>query len=235
MQKNIKTNRIWEIDFLRGIAFFLMMYDHIIYDLNYVFFINTNFFWGYDYLIGDTSARLFMILCGISATLSKNTLKHGIQVFGYAMILTVITNLIDFFGKTALAINFGILHLLGISLIISVLVKKLPNLIILALSVAAYFIPNLFKYADKSIGWLFPLGIYSPNFYSSDYYPIFPFIAFIFLGIFIGKILYKNKKSLFNFNMPDNFVMFIGRNSLIFYVCHQPIILILLYIILKII
>jgi uncharacterized membrane protein len=206
-----------------------MVYDHVIYDLNYIFNFHTYILGGYDYLIGDTSAVLFMILCGISTNLSKNNLKHGLLVFGCAMSLTVITNLLDFFARTSLSINFGILHFLGISMILAHFIKKLNIYWIALITIISYPMPIFLKELNLPGNWLFPLGIHDNCFYSSDYYPLFPYISFILFGLLLGKILYKNRVSLFRFTLPDNPISFLGRNSLVFYITHQPVVLMILY------
>ena len=119
-------SRIWEIDFLRGIAFLCMVYDHTIFDLNYIFGIETNFLWGYDSIIGDFSAIVFITLCGVSSNFSKNNIKRGLIVFASALALTTVTALADRLFNTNLIIIFGILHFLGIAMIISHFAKKLP-------------------------------------------------------------------------------------------------------------
>jgi len=86
-------------------------------------------------------------------------------------------------------------------------------------------------FADvKGSYWLFPLGFTTGSFYSSDYYPLFPYLGIVLLGVFIGKVFYKKKKSLFPFYISgkDPF-SFIGRHSLLLYVVHQPILLIIVY------
>ena len=131
-----KKKRIWEIDFLRGIAFLCMVYDHVMYDLNAIFGVRVHTI---D-LIGDFSAVLFMILCGISTTLSRNCLKRGALVFGAAMLLTAVTATVAALFNMRLIIVFGILHLLGIAMILSFFVKKLPNILIIILTVGIYLL-----------------------------------------------------------------------------------------------
>ena len=206
-----------------------MVYDHVIYDINYIFNIQTNFLGGHDHLIGDTSAIFFMVLCGVSTNLSKYNLKRGLQVFGCAMSLTVVTKILDFFTDTSLSINFGILHLLGIAMILAHFAKKLNIIWIAIITVISYYIPLFLAQLDISGNWFFPFGIHDNKFYSSDYYPLFPYLAFIFFGLMLGKILYKNKVSLFHFILPDNPISFLGRHSLVFYITHQPVVLLILY------
>ena len=222
-------NRIWELDFLRGIAFICMVYDHVIYDLNYIFGIKTI---QLDF-IGDFSAILFMLICGISTTLSRNPLKRGAIVFCAGMMLTGITFLIDSLFNTRLIIVFGILHMLGIAIMVSFVVKKLPNSIIVLISVCIFVLSYYFRKIRNIGNIMFPLGIHDANFYSSDYYPIFPYLAVVFIGIIIGKLFYSSKQSIFPFSIFKNPISFIGKHSLILYLTHQPIVILILFIILK--
>ena len=229
-----KKNRIWEIDFLRGIAFICMVYDHAVYDLNYMFGVRTNFFWGYDDIIGDFSAITFMILCGISANFSKSNLKRGLIVFASALLLTAGTALADRLLKTRLIIVFGILHFLGLAMIISHFVKRLPIWVTAILAVTAWFIGQFFLTVRLDTNIFCMFGLYSRNFYSSDYYPLFPYLAFVFLGIIIGKLIYKEKKSIFPFAIGPNPISFFGKHSFILYFIHQPIVFAVLFVIVKI-
>ena len=226
-----KQNRIWEIDFLRGIAFICMVYDHIMFDLNYIFGVKTV---QLDF-IGDFSAILFMLLCGISTTLSKNCLKRGAIVFGAAMLLTAITFTVDTVFNTRLIIVFGILHMLGIAMMLSYFVKKLPNILIALISavIIAMYIP--FKNIRNMGNYLFAFGIHDATFFSSDYYPLIPYLAVVFIGIIIGKLIYSDRKSIFPFALGKNPVSFIGQHSLILYLTHQPVVLAILFAILKIV
>jgi uncharacterized membrane protein len=74
----------------------------------------------------------------------------------------------------------------------------------------------------------------SSNFFSADYYPVFPWIGVFVYGIALSKILYREKKSLFKFNLKDNIISFAGKHSLLIYVVHQPIILLVLTLIMMI-
>ncbi len=229
-----KKNRIWEIDFLRGIAFICMVYDHAVYDLNYIFGVRTNFFWGYGDIIGNFSAITFMILCGISANFSKSNLKRGVVVFASALCLTAGTALIDGLFKTKLIIVFGILHFLGLAMIISHFVKKLPIWVTAIFAVTAWFVGEYFLSVKLNTNIFFMFGLYSRNFYSSDYYPLLPYLAFVFLGIILGKLLYKEKKSLFPFEIGKNPISFFGKHSFVLYFIHQPIVFAVLFIITKV-
>jgi uncharacterized membrane protein len=67
------------------------------------------------------------------------------------------------------------------------------------------------------------LFFYTKNWWTSDYFPVFPFICFFFLGAGLTNFLYNNKKSLFPqldgcWHKPFSFA---GRYSLFFYIGGQ--------------
>ncbi len=223
------NNRIWEIDFLRGIAFLCMVYDHVVFDLNSIFGVKTV---QLDF-IGDFSAILFMLLCGISTTLSKNCVKRGAIVFGAAMGLTAITFVIDLLFDTKLVIVFGILHMLGIAMMLSYFIKKLPIAVTAVLSAIIYALHFIVRNIRNAGNLFFLFGVHNAAFYSSDYYPLIPHLATVFIGIIIGKLLYSEKKSLFSFSVGKNPISFIGKHSLILYLTHQPVVMAILFVILK--
>ena len=100
--KKVKDyNRIWEIDFLRGIAIWGMMFDHFMYDFYDMFdmmFVDTRYGWLYtmqkfasEYWVNDVrvffrlfGVALFVTLCGVSAHFSKNNFKRsfGLIILG---------------------------------------------------------------------------------------------------------------------------------------------------------
>jgi uncharacterized membrane protein len=205
-----------------------MVYDHAIYDINYIFGYRTNILWGYDYLIGDFSAILFMVLCGISCNMSRRPIMNGLKVYGIACCLTVITGIVDNLFNLGVIINFGILHMLGIAMILCEMLKKLSPILLLAISVLLLSIKQFLSISDTY--WLFPIGFHTFDFYSSDYYPLLPYVGVVLIGFCLGKILYKEKRSLFPFSISGKDpISFLGRHSLVLYVTHQPIVLIIIY------
>ncbi|NLL55900.1 MAG: DUF1624 domain-containing protein [Clostridiales bacterium] len=89
------------------------------------------------------------------------------------------------------------------------------------ISATGYY--NTVETASKWLGLFF----YSDNWWTADYFPIFPFIIFFFFGAALSPILYPNKKSLFTkldgvWHTPFSFP---GRHSLAFYVLGQVVVL----------
>ena len=115
-------HRIWEIDFIRGIAIVLMILFHLIVDLKDFHNYELNYLQGFWYIEGKLSAILFILLCGVSSTLgSSRSILHGSKVLLWATLLTTVT----FFYNESFYIRFGILHFLGISLLSAQYVRKL--------------------------------------------------------------------------------------------------------------
>lgn len=223
------VKRIWELDFLRGIALLLMVYFHTIYDLKEVFNVNIIYEKGFNHYTGRIAAVLFILIAGISCSFSKGNVKRGLRVLGVAMVITIVTHI----AGPSFAINFGILHFLGISMILYPLFARLNKVELIVVGAIIIAVGNYISRTTVPQEFLFPLGLYSKTFYSSDYYPLFPWFGLFLFGVALSKILYSNRKSLFKVSIPNNPVNFVGRHTLIVYVIHQPIIFAILWLIFK--
>lgn len=219
-----KSLRVWEIDFFRGIAIILMVVFHIVFDLSDLYNFPIPYEHGEFYFVGKAAAILFMLIAGISCFFSRNNVKRGIRVFAAAMAITLVT----YIFMPDLTIKFGILHFLGICMILYPLLKRLNRYYLLAGGVLAIAAGIYMSRIIMPFNFLFPIGLTGNNFTSGDYYPLLPWIGVFMFGIAAGKIFYPQKKSLFKFQAVENPVSFMGRHSLLIYVIHQPIILLVL-------
>lgn len=219
------NRRIFEIDFLKVTAIILMIIFHFIYDLNEFVGLDINYQFGFWYWLGRVAAVLFIFLAGINSGFSKNPIKHGMIVFSCGMIVTLIS-LIMFKEEF---VRFGILHFLGISMMLFPLLKRLNNgiLIIFALVTGILFSFDTFIYNTKVI--VFLENIFGRP--SIDYYPLFPYLSLFILGILAYKSFYYKKKSIFNLYTKSKTILIISKYSLLIYLIHQPIILGIIFII----
>lgn len=216
--------RIWELDFLRGVALIAMVYFHTIYDLSEFFYYPVSYSEGYNFYIGKISAILFMLISGTSSSLSANNTKRGIKVLSIAMLITIITHLYDWdYG-----IKFGILHFLGVGMLLSPVFIKLNKYALIALGIGILGIGDFITEINTSVNYLFPFGITDSSFASSDYYPLVPWLGVFLIGLSLGKLLYSDMRSLLPFGMNDNLIMLAGRHTLSTYLFHQPAIMIVL-------
>lgn len=247
---NLKTNyekRAWELDFARGTAVMLMAAFHAVFDLNVYFNQNIDYSSGFWFWVGRLSAISFMYVSGISAGFSKSLFKRGIFVLACGMVITAAS--VPVMGENY--IRFGILHFFGVAMILNWLLRKAvksdnaKNVIFAVLIFASYPIGNAFSQIAAKTPLLLPLGIMPAGFSSYDYYPLFPWLAYYSAGTLTGSLLYKNRQSIFNYtpysNAPKNAfdavvvgVCFLGRNSLVVYMAHQPVIFAVFYILFSI-
>jgi len=236
------SHRIWEIDFIRGIAILLMILFHLIVDLKDFYGYHLEYLSGYWYIEGKCSAILFMLICGVSSTLGQRSTRHGFQVFMWALCLTGVTYLYN----ENFYIRFGILHFLGISLLLSNFIRGLSIECLLLLSSLTMMVGVFFSESIITSPYLFPLGLRASTFVSMDYYPLFPWFGVFTLGILMGKWFYS-KANLIGLHHRSrikpqrlnhirtvpilNLIVSLGQHSLLVYLIHQPILLALLYLI----
>jgi len=219
--------RVWEIDFLRGLALVLMIYFHVIYDMKEMYGYSVSYTTGINRLAGQTSGVLFILISGASCVLSRNNLKRGLRILGLGIAITLFT----YFLFPSFTILFGILHLLGSSIILYSLLQKASWPVLAVLGIAVIALKALVNKVSVMHDYLFFIGIHSPKFSSSDYYPLIPWFGVFLLGAAAGKLLYKEKKSLLTRTYRDNIINIAGRHTLLIYLIHQPVIILFLEII----
>ena len=219
--------RIWELDVARGVCLLFMFYCHIVYDLTMLFQFTTINDGGLFQWTTNYTGILFITISGICATLGKRPIKRGLTVLGGGIIVSLVTYgmyLLGFANK-GIIIYFGILHCIGICMLLWPIFKKLPWWILIPMGLAVICMKDLVRgvYADTLL--LLPFGIYPRIFATSDYFPLLPCFGYFLIGGGLGQLLYKNKKSLLpqpRF-FPFNALGFMGRHSLLIYLIHQPV------------
>lgn len=182
------TNRLKSLDALRTLAIMLMLTYHTAYDLREYSGFPIDYHSPFWSSVGKTSALLFMILSGFSAGLSKNPSRRGLQVFTWGMVITLATYI--FMPKTY--VRFGILHFLGIGMLLSPYLLRLKPLVLLLIGVVIGITGHWAAAADVPHAWFLPLGLTYRGFSSIDYYPLFPYLSATIIGILIYKY-YQHK------------------------------------------
>jgi uncharacterized membrane protein len=224
MKASSIKRRIWELDFFRGIALILMVYFHIIYDLTEFYGFPISYSSGFNYYAGKCSVILFIAISAISCSFSSSNLKRGLKLVCLALLITLSSHIYN----PDYDIKFGIIHFLGVSIILYTLFSKLHSPILLGIGILVISLGHFTSSMAVNSNYLFPLGLTSRSFSSSDYYPLVPWFGLFLCGIALGKFFYNGKTSIFNFSIPDNLISKAGRNTLWIYILHQPVILLVL-------
>ncbi len=217
--------RIWELDFFRGVCILGVVIVHIVFDLRYFLALPVHTPFIFD-LIADYGSLFFILLSGICVTLGHHSLKRGAIVLSCGLVISIVTYLVT--RSDTEMVWFGILHLLGVCMLLSPLLKRLPAWLLSVLGIVIISLGYWFKTFSIPIKWLFPLGLVSPSFGSGDFFPLFPNLGFFMIGIILGQAVYKEKKSLLSKVNTERrlirFFLFLGRHSLWIYLGHQPIV-----------
>ena len=224
--------RIWELDVLRGICILAMVAVHLVFDLVYIYGVLTLAGFGQWLfnLLTQWGGVLFLLISGICVTLGSHPVRRGLTVFGCGMVCTLATCLMYWLGfmDQSVIIYFGVLHCLGICMLLWPLLKRLPawalGILGVLLAAVGLYLPNL----RVDTPWLIPLGLMYPGFASSDYFPLLPNLGFFLLGTVLGLTLYRKKQTLLPKVNEKNFMVrffsVCGKWSLFIYLLHQPLI-----------
>ena len=222
--------RIWELDAFRGICVLGMLIVHFVYDL-------TELYRLVSWQPGDTFAWvqrwggvLFLLLSGICVTLGRRSIRRGLIVFGCGLVCTAVTVGMYRLGLSGngIQIYFGVLHCLGMCMILWPVFRRLPGWVLLPLGLGIIMTGLwVFEPMRVSYPWLLPLGIQPQGLITSDYFPLFPNLGFFLLGSALGKTLYRRQQSLLprvnDRNFLLRFLQLCGRQSLWIYLLHQPV------------
>ena len=236
------SERFIEIDIFRGLALFLMIVAHIVWDLDYFKIIpmNDNIYSTYVEVI----PLLFFLIVGLSLIVSKKKIENktieeqnryykkliarGLKIIGFGMILTIGS----FIFIPDKPIFFGVLHCIGLSIILSVPILKYKNFAFLYSILFIFLSLIVTQCTVEQPNFLqFIVGLHQTDVwkYTIDYFPLLPWFTLIIIGIAVGDLLYSGDKR--TFRLPDlsrykslKIFQWVGQHSLGIYLIHQPII-----------
>jgi len=235
------SKRFVELDLLRGFAIVAMIFLHILWDLDYFGLVSLNM----DiYQFQGIVPLMFFLLIGICLAVGKTKrgeqsveeqnayhsrlVLRGLKIFSIGMVFTAITLL----AMPGRPIIFGVLHFIGLSIILSVPFLKMKsfNVLFAALFILTGFIVGGIVIENPTALHL-AIGFHQANVWEHtiDYFPVIPWFGVTLFGIALGNFLYcgnerRFKVPDFSNRKPVAAVSWIGRHSLAIYVLHQPVI-----------
>lgn len=250
-ERPTQSPRLHLLDEMRGFAVLCMVFFHAFYTMSESFGMTLGALLLDFFLPAEVYfAGFFILLSGFSCRLSRSNAKRGGILLGIAVALTGATLLLDLLGMSGVVIWFGILHLLSLCMLLFALLKPLLDRIhpviggVICAALFALFypisegaigLPGLFSIKMPALfyqtDWFAALGMYSPTFYSADYFPLLPWMFLFLAGSFLGVAAEKQKCPRFFYQLHLRPLAFVGRHALIVYVAHQPVIFALLWIV----
>ena len=138
LKGSLRRNRVWEIDFLRGVVFIIVFLYHACWDISMIPQLFSNY---YD-LANDSFrsvvdladkiftmpghslgvvivAGTFLFLTGVCCTFSRNNALRGAKIFCWGMVITIATVVLSVVGQmNDMLIVFGILHCIGLTVLL---------------------------------------------------------------------------------------------------------------------
>jgi len=231
------ARRLWEIDAWRGLAIVSMVIYHLAWDLKVYAEVYIDLFSPFWFYFQRSIASSFVLLVGISLTVSYNRarqkedgtiglywkfFRQGLLVFGTGFAMGTGLWLL---GQGR--IDFGVLHMIGVSIILAYpfLRFRWLNLLFIAILMPLSYYLKTIETTSRAWVWL---GITPAGYAPQDFFPLVHWFAVVLIGVFIGNSLYTNGVRQFSLRdysafFPFNLLGFLGKHSLVIYVIHQPI------------
>jgi len=224
-----KKKRIEIIDALRGFAITLMVIHHALHNAaafldapwwiyrNPVFNVLQAFFVG-----------IFILISGVSSRFSKGNIERGAIVITISVAVTYVTTRMD------MPIVFGILHLLGFLMLFYGVTRKLwdnisrkvaPFIYIFLIILSVWARSALSPVSDNLVirDLLSVLGWRQRGFVNYDSQFILPWIFVFLFGTWMGEYIREGKFPAKFYEIKVPFFPLVGRNALLIYVVHQPV------------
>lgn len=232
--------RLHFLDALRGFTLINMIAFHGLWNLVYLFGIRADWYTGTPgYLWQQWICWTFITLSGFCWSFSRNHLKRGAMVFGGGLVVTAATCI----AMPESRIVFGVLTCIGSCMLLMIpgekLLKKVPAALGLAVSFGLFLLlRNVSSGSLGFEGWVLCqlpgslyrnlltayLGFPHPGFFSTDYFPLIPWLFLFVTGYFLFRVLDErnlNRKLFARGQLPV--LNWLGRHSLIVYLLHQPV------------
>lgn len=227
------------LDLIRGVTLISMMTYHACWNLGNIFRVIRFPYEGLIYLWQQSICWTFILLSGFCWSLSRKNLRRGLITLGGAAAVALATHL--FMPESA--ISFGVLSLMASSMLLLIplekclgglsgrggmaiffvlflLTKNVSDGYVGIFGVKLFALPE-FLYANYLTAYLgFPPGSFS----SADYFPLLPWFFLYLTGYFL---FHAFKEDGFLEKLPQiscKPLNWLGKNSLLIYLAHQPLI-----------
>jgi uncharacterized membrane protein len=221
------------IDGVRGLAIAGVVLFHIVWDFEFTGLISGFAFHPIWLAFGHVLAGTFMFLVGVSLVLA-----HGREVrwrsflkrVGIVALGAVIISIATWFAFPQNFIYFGILHAIAMASLVAIMFLRLPTLVTIAVALFFFLARDVVSSDAFNSRWLAWIGLFTSAPPSNDFVPVFPWFGLTLLGVAAARLVFgadgtmRSIPDLGNGLMVRAFV-WMGRNSLVIYLVHQPVLL----------
>ena len=228
-------NRLYGLDTLRGLTLVSMIAYHACWDLVWMFGMDWDWYRGQGAFFWQQSiCWTFILLSGYCWSLGRRHLRRGLTVFAAGALVSAVTLI----AMPENAVRFGVLTLLGSASLLLIPLERILRRVPARLGlVGSFFLFGLLRnVSDGFVGlggtvWFhLPeswycntfsayLGFPPPGFFSTDYFPLLPWLLLFLTGYFLWRL--RPEDAAPGPRVPVLTAM--GRHSLLIYLLHQPI------------
>ena len=243
----MKKKRYYLLDSLRGITLISMILYHAVWDLVYIFGVNMPWYQTQAaYMWQQSICWTFILLSGFCWSLGKRKLKRGLQVFGASVLISMVTLIVMPENR----VLFGVLSLIGTAMLLMIpleyIFQKVHPYVGMLISFGLFMLTRDANDGCLGIGnkawfvlpdawyanWLTAyIGFPAADFWSTDYFPVIPWIFLYWTGYFLYRAADRYKCMHWFSGFRIRFLEAVGRHSLEIYLLHQPVIYGVLYVI----
>jgi uncharacterized membrane protein len=235
------TERLWEVDLARTAAILMMVVYHTGYDVDMLGpSVPIDPFSGGWRALQVATGSSFLFIVGVSLAISnarhrarglsgralyRRHARRAGQVLAAALLVTVVTR-IALGGDDY--IRFGILHCIGVAILVLPFLARLAPPLTLAIGVAV--IAGGLALADEGprsdLFGLLVLGVRRTGSAGVDWYPLLPWLGPAVLGLAAGALLYPGgRRGAWGRRLPTparaDLLGLPGRHALPIYLVHQ--------------
>ena len=256
-----KAKRFFEIDFIKGFATIFMIIFHFFYLMYFMDIVKFEIKQGILHLMAKISHTIFILMVGVNSAISYNKFREknkklyekdknsfNNQYIGkvakrslFLLLAGFTMTVLSYLGFGNLFVKFGIFHFVGVALLLAI---PIVHSKFLALAVTLFIgiihvlsktarLQAFFSTQCQNIPFIcFVSGVYNIKFSSLDHFSIIPYFALVTFGIFLGHLLYTDRKRKFlnrkeneqfeNYEKKNvvNNIGLMGKNSFIIYFFH---------------
>lgn len=239
MEQRAKV-RLHLLDGIRGMVLISMIAYHFSWNMVYLYGADWRWYHGTGaYFWQQSICWTFILLSGFCWSMGRKPLKRGMLIFGGGLLVTAVTLLVMPQNRVV----FGVLTLIGSSMLLLILIEPFwKNIPKEAGAVISFSLFLLCRHLNQGyLGFetfhllVLPeswyqnlltayLGMPPKGFYSTDYFPLFPWFFLFVTGYFLFGICEKRgilQWKILQKKLP--FVDFLGKNSFLVYLLHQPV------------